>query len=304
MILTQDYRRIQAHWGTDGDFITPEGKVIHVGENHTIFMMDHPEMFGGSDDPDDMVGQGWIRTREALGTFLIDAGGGMNEAQLHVVQKMVLERCRYSNPRLAVVLPGGGDAYQPDCDDFIEIRYPNQIKRSPRVSSLDTKTKFSRPLAKEEDWDSGEYNTSFWVGNFEYMVIFEPHRGSESGHNFEVFFRVNNHHFSSDEEMIQVTSKMAKKPLDLVGAKMFLENLRRYGLTGLGDSRPVLSGVINAITKFIKLEDPDCLIFDAYELKRREFYEFLLGRLKSKLNFRYDSRLESNAMVFTLCLNE
>jgi hypothetical protein len=124
-------RRVQA-WGSDGDFITPAGKVIPVGENHTIFMMQHPEQFGGETDPEAVVySQGWIRTRGIGGTFSIQADGGMNEMQLHVLQKMVRERCRYSDPRIEVLMDDD-DVYELTCDDFDYIESPNQIKRGLR----------------------------------------------------------------------------------------------------------------------------------------------------------------------------
>lgn len=134
MILSQDYSRVvasrsvHANWGSDGDFITPDGEIVHAGENHTIFMMENSEKFGGSRDPEDLIGQGWIRTRTMFGTFSVDAGGGMNENQLHVLQKMVRDRCRYSDPRIEVLM-NDGDVYELTCDEFDEIEYPNQIKR-------------------------------------------------------------------------------------------------------------------------------------------------------------------------------
>lgn len=133
MQLTHDYRRVRANWGSDGDFVTPEGKAIHTGENHTLYMMDHPEMFDGSDDPEDMIGKGWIRTRGYGPIYSIDAGGGMNKTQLDVLQKMVQERCRYSDPQIEVLLDA--DLYNWSCHDFIMLKYPNQVKRGLRYGS-------------------------------------------------------------------------------------------------------------------------------------------------------------------------
>ena len=136
MILSTEYSRVRLGrhikaWGTDGDFITPEGKVIHVGENHKLFMMSHPGMFGDSEDPDDMVYQGWVQTRGIGGRFSINADGGMNRKQLSVLQKMVENHCKYSDPNIEVLM-NDGHVYELTCDDFRWIEYPNEIKRGIR----------------------------------------------------------------------------------------------------------------------------------------------------------------------------
>ena len=124
-------RRVRA-WGSDGDFVTPEGEVISVGENHTIYMMEHPEIFSGNEEPDAMVYEhGWVRTRGMMGTFSIQADGGMSTKQLHVLQKMVRDRCRYADPRIEVLMQDG-NVYESTCDEFDYIEYPNQIKRGLR----------------------------------------------------------------------------------------------------------------------------------------------------------------------------
>ena len=137
MQLTLNYsriklsRRVQANWGTDGDFITPAGEVIHVGENHTLFMRKHPEMFGDNNDPDDMIDHGWVKTRMIGWIFSIDANGGMNQKQLHVLQDMVQDRRQFSDPHIQVLMKDG-DLYRFTCDEFQHIKYPNQIKRGLR----------------------------------------------------------------------------------------------------------------------------------------------------------------------------
>jgi hypothetical protein len=123
-------RRVRA-WGSDGDFISPEGEVIHVGENHMLFMMEHPTIFGGTTDPADLVDQGWIQTRGVGGAFSINAGGGMNERQLRVLKKMIGDRSRYSNLRIEVLMDND-NVYELIDDDFDWIEYPNQIKRGIR----------------------------------------------------------------------------------------------------------------------------------------------------------------------------
>lgn len=135
--LSTDYswirvgRRVKAEWGTDGDFVKPNGDVIHVGENHTLFMRDHPEMFGDAADPDDMVDQGWVKTRTVGWIYSIDAAGGMNTKQLNKLQEMVRERCRYSDPHIQVSMRDS-NLYDLACDDFALLKYPDQIKRHPR----------------------------------------------------------------------------------------------------------------------------------------------------------------------------
>jgi hypothetical protein len=52
----------------------------------------------------------------------------MDKKQFEVLQKMVWERCRYSDPRIEVLMDDD-NVYNLTCDDFTEIKYPNQIKR-------------------------------------------------------------------------------------------------------------------------------------------------------------------------------
>ena len=125
------FRRVKANWGTDGDFITPAGKTIPVGENHTLFMMANPNMFGGISDPEAMVFQGWIQTRGIGGTFSINANGGMNTTQLEILQKMVRDRCKYSDPSIEVLM-NDDDVYKLTCNEFEWIERPHEIKRGPR----------------------------------------------------------------------------------------------------------------------------------------------------------------------------
>lgn len=125
-------RRVEA-WGNDGDFITPEGEIIHAGGNHTLFMMDHPEIFGDNREPEDMVDQGWIRTRRIGGIFSVSARGGMTGKQLSALQEMIQDRCRYFDPRIEIMM-NDGEVYELTCNDFDEIKYPNQIKRGLRLS--------------------------------------------------------------------------------------------------------------------------------------------------------------------------
>jgi hypothetical protein len=182
------------------------------------------------------------------------------------------------------------------------------------ISAFDTRTDYSRNLDESFYPGSGSFDSSFWVGNFEYEVAFTKHYSREDymagkeakdSKEYEVVFKVIDSRFSSDEEMVRTVSKMTGRPVDVREAKSFLEFLSRYDLTGLGESRPVLSGVINAIKQFVDRVSPSCLLFDAYEPKRRKFYAFLVNRLSSMFGYTHSSRERSTgrAQQFRVCFN-
>jgi hypothetical protein len=179
-------------------------------------------------------------------------------------------------------------------------------------SSFDTSFDFSRPLAESFHEGSEEFDAAFWVGHFEYTVIFKRKftsddymggKDPEDSNDYEVMFKISDSKFSSDEEMIQVMSKLMGRPMkDATQARMHLGYLDKYGLTNLGQSRPILSGVINAIKQFTSKAKPSCLIFDAYEPKRREFYSFLVNRLSRTMGFQHSSREKVESQEFTVCM--
>jgi hypothetical protein len=159
---------------------------------------------------------------------------------------------------------------------------------------------YDRELAESFYPGSGHYDSGFRIGPFEYTITLNELEGQQGV--YEVKFMLTDILARSDQELVEIVSRMQGKPISLNRAKYFRNHIDQFGVPKTETSYAVLSHVIATLREFIDRYRPECLVFLAWEKSRERLYRTLVHTFFKNQEISL-SHSPSGAAVFNVCFS-